>query len=609
MTKKFSTIKAIFMVLGLILSFNACDKDYASIGVDVIGNDNFETNNISYPVISYNNRIKPVQTNNLSSNLLGIYNDPIYGTSSATLVSQLNLSSSNIDRTYGVNIQLDSIVFTIPYFSSIDPEESTDEDGNTNYILDSVNGNSEAPLKLSIFKNNYLLRDFDPDTDFQESQKYYSSGETSLGSPISISELESELIYETDQFVPYSNQIIFTEINSDGEEEVTQTLKPSLMLIFKEGEGSGNNIFYSDNIQFWQDLIIDKIGESELSNANNFKEYFRGLYIKAESILMDGSMFLLDMSSSTSNVTLYFNSINEFEDDDNDGIPNTADADVDGDNNIDDGSLDTDSDGIKDTADADVDGDGNIDDDILDINSDGINDAIITVNSNTIVLNFNGNRVNIFDVSQLNSTIISEIENANTTDGDEKLYLKGGEGSMAVIDLFGGTDTPEFMEFKSHQDEWIINEANLVFYEDEIVTEENHKNDRLFLYDLNNNAPLIDFFRDLPSTTDPFNSIINHLGKRYTDEAGNNKFKIKITDHINNILLKDSTNTKLGLTLTSNVNSIQNSELLGYSETEDVKEIPTGTVLSPKGTVLHGNNSTVISKKVKLEIYYTEPNN
>jgi hypothetical protein len=320
-------------------------------------------------------------------------------------------------------------------------------------------------------------------------------------------------------------------------------------------------------------------------------------------------MFLLDMSSSASNVTLHFNSINEFEDDDNDGIPNTADADVDGDGNIDDGSLDTDLDGIKDTADADVDGDGNLDDGILDINSDGINDAIVTVNSNTIVLNFNGNRVNIFDVSQLNSTIISEIENANTTDGDGKLYLKGGEGSMAVIDLFGGTDTPEFMEFKSHQDDWIINEANLVFYEDEIVTEEDHKNDRLFLYDLNNNGPLIDYFRDLPSTTDPINSIINHLGKRKTDEAGNNKFKIRITDHLNNILLKDSTNTKLGLTLTSNVNSILNSELLGYSESEDVKKIPTGTVLSPKGTVLHGNNSTVPDKKVKLEIYYTEPNN
>jgi len=597
MTTTFRSIKTIFVLLGLILSFNACDKDFASIGVDVIGNDNFETNSISFPAITYNKAVKPVQTNNLSSNLLGIYNDPIYGTTSANLVSQMSLSTSNLNRTYGVNIQLDSIVLTIPYFSSVDSEVSTDENGNTNYVLDSVYGNSEAPLKLSIFKNNFLLRDFDPNTDFQENQKYYSSGETSLGSSISNSELESELIYSDSLYLDDS-QIILTTNNYDDpgvEEEITSRLAPALRLKL-------------DSL-FWQQLIIDKIGESELSNLNNFKEYFRGLYFKVESASMDAPMFLLDISSSTSNITVYFNSVDEFDDDDSDGIPNLADADVDGDGNIDEGNLDTDSDGIKDSADADVDGDNATDEGILDINSDGIDDEIIGVNSNTIVLNFNGNRINIFDVSQLNAVIISEIENANTVNGDENLYLKGGQGSLAVIDLFGGTDTPEFLEFKSHQGDWIINEANLIFFEDESITEEDHKNDRLYLYDLNNNSPVIDYFRDTPSSIAPFNSIINHLGRRYTDSLGNKKFKIKITDHINNILLKDSTNTKLGLTLTSNVNSIDNSDLLGVSDIDIVKKIPTGTVLSPKGTVLHGNNSTVLDKRVKLEIYYTEPNN
>ncbi len=56
---------------------------------------------------------------------------------------------------------------------------------------------------------------------------------------------------------------------------------------------------------------------------------------------------------------------------------------------------------------------------------------------------------------------------------------------MAVIDLFGGIESPEFIEFKSHQDDWIINEANLIFYEDEsTITDEDHNNDRLFVYDL-----------------------------------------------------------------------------------------------------------------------------
>ena len=600
MTKKLNSIKAIIILVALIVSFNACDKDYASIGVDVVGVNNFETSKNDYSVITYNNRVKPVQTNNLSSNFLGVYNDPVFGTTSSNIVRQLNLSTSSQNRTYGVNIQLDSVVLTIPYFSQVNEEEPSDEDGNKNYILDSVYGNAEAPMKLSIFKNNYFLRDFDPNSDFQESQKYYSSGETSEGNLISVSELESLLIDEYEEFLLDSKEIILTTNNFDDEEleeEINSRLAPAIRL----------KLDLEDN--FWQEHIIDKIGETELSNTNNFKEYFRGLYFKVESISPESSMFLLDMSSSTANVTVHFNSVNEFEDEDMDGIPDIADADVDGDGNIDEGSLDTDLDGIKDTADADVDGDDLTDEDVLDINSDGINDETVAVNSNTIVLNFNGNRVNIFDNTGLNSSILSEIDNANSVDGDEKLYLKGGEGSIAVIDLFGGVDSPDFLEFKSHQDEWIINEANLIFYEDETITEEDHKNDRLFLYDLNNNSPVIDFFKDIPSTSDPLNSIISHLGKRYTDTQGNNKFKIKITEHISNILLKDSTNTKLGLTLTSNVNSFDNSDIIGDNETDNVKELPTGTVLSPKGTVLHGNNTSLTNKKVKLEIYYTEPNN
>ena len=600
MTKKLNSIKATIILLALIVSFNACDKDYASIGVDVIGVNHFETSMNAYPVITYNNRVIPVQTNNLTSSLLGIYNDPVFGTTSSNIVSQLNLATNSQNRTYGVNIQLDSVVLTIPYFSQVNAEEPTDEDGNKNYILDSVYGNVEAPMKLSIFENNYFLRDFDPNSDFQENQKYYSSGETSEGNMISVSELESLLIDEYEEFLLDSKEKVLTTNNFDDEEieeEVTSRLAPTIRL----------KLGLEDN--YWQELIMDKIGETELSNTNNFKEYFRGLYLKIENISPESSMFLLDMSSSTANVTLHFTSVNEFDDDDDDGIPDIADADVDGDGNIDEDSLDTDLDGIKDAADADVDGDDLTDEDVLDINSDGINDETLPVNTNTIVLNFNGNRVNLFDNTGLNSSILSEIDNANSVEGDEKLYLKGGEGSIAIIDLFGGVDSPEFLEFKSHQDEWIINEANLVFYENETITEEDHKNDRLFIYDLNNNAPVIDFFKDIPSTTDPFNSVISHLGKRYTDTIGNNKFKIKITEHISNILLKDSTNTKLGLTLTSNVNSFNTSDLIGDNETDNVKELPTGTVLSPKGTVLYGNNTSLTDKKVKLEVYYTEPNN
>ncbi|WP_435413598.1 cell surface protein SprA, partial [Psychroserpens mesophilus] len=68
-------------------------------------------------------------------------------------------------------------------------------------------------------------------------------------------------------------------------------------------------------------------------------------------------------------------------DDDQDGIPNDADVDVNGDGAPDNGT-DTDGDGINDAADADVNGDGVIDNG-TDTNGDGINDSFIVVEGST----------------------------------------------------------------------------------------------------------------------------------------------------------------------------------------------------------------------------------
>jgi hypothetical protein len=40
-----------------------------------------------------------------------------------------------------------------------------------------------------------------------------------------------------------------------------------------------------------------------------------------------------------------------------------------------------------------------------------------------------------------------------------------------------------------------------------------------------------------------------------------------------------------------------------------VNKVPISSVLTPKGTVLFGNNTSDEGKKVSLEIFYTEPKN
>jgi hypothetical protein len=58
---------------------------------------------------------------------------------------------------------------------------------------------------------------------------------------------------------------------------------------------------------------------------------------------------------------------------------------------------------------------------------------------NSIVLNLNGNTVSLQGQSNTETPYANAISSANIdrTLGDESLYLKGGEGSMAILELFG----------------------------------------------------------------------------------------------------------------------------------------------------------------------------
>ena len=53
-------------------------------------------------------------------------------------------------------------------------------------------------------------------------------------------------------------------------------------------------ITQADELTFWQETFLDKgeIDDPVLSNTNNFYNYFRGLYFKAEANGDNGNMFL-----------------------------------------------------------------------------------------------------------------------------------------------------------------------------------------------------------------------------------------------------------------------------------------------------------------------------
>jgi hypothetical protein len=238
------------------------------------------------------------------------------------------------------------------------------------------------------------------------------------------------------------------------------------------------------------------------------------------------------------------------------------------------------------------------------------------------VLSFSGNNVAIFD-NDFNPSILQTINDTSTDlEGDDFLYLKGGEGSMAVIELFprdeeGNAEAEQ--DFKNEfrdidNDERItpkrlINEAFLEFY----VKESLHNSDlpnRVYIYDLNNNIPVADFFFDQTVNTTSMDSKFTHLVPLATETDSNGvehkKYKVRLTEHLNNIILRDSTNVRLGLLVSSNVGL---TNLNKFKNIEDIQGVPTGTILSPKSVILYGNNSPDTTKHPKLNVYYTEPNN
>ena len=526
------TLQNLLLIGLIVVGIVSCQNDFAPTGTDIIGDNHFETGIASYPVITYTKPISVMQTNTLQDNLLGHYSDPIFGAYTASVVSQMTPTAYN--PTFGENVELDSVVLTIPYFVQT---AQLDDEGYTTYTLDSIYGNS--PIKLSVFQNNYFLRDFNPEGEFGEGEKYYSNRTTSQGSPINTMDLEGQLLYSDDEFLPSSDEIILTEIDETGEPFESAKLPPAIRVHLD-----------NPNDTYWQDLIFNKEGEVELSNENNFLDYFRGLYIKAEALGPDGTMMLLNLGSTTANITLYYTS-----ETDNGGEPT----------------------------------------DNEDSTSEG-----------TFVLNFTGNKVNFFDNN------LTPIPDGDPVLGDETIYLKGGQGYMAVVNLFEGDDEGNSVfldDFKSKN--WLINEARLEFFVDQNVVQGAEEPDRVFIYDIEKEQALIDYFLDPTAGNIEELARIDHLHpleREGDDNTGPGiKYKIEITEHIKNIFLRDSTNTKLGLYVTSNANAAVSIELQDQNATPSTAI--TGSVLSPRGTALHGNRSSEENKRIQLKIFYTEPDN
>lgn len=545
----------VLAVLSLVVS---CEEDFGTLGSEIVGSVNFETELAQdFKIAAYSRNFEnSVQSNGFPVTALGYYDDPVYGTTTASIISQVALSRTDPD--FGDETVLDSVIFTLPYFSTV---TGTTTDGGTVYTLDSIFRNT-GPMRLSAFRSSFFLNTLDPNSGFEEPLIYFANEIANF------SGIESELLFQLDNFEPSSDEIVLTTLAESGTETV-ERLTPRLRLDLRSLQPGENPSLrpHLENVDFdWNEIIIEQEGTEVLSNTNNFNDYFRGIYLKVESIEGTGSYIITDLSNA--NIELFYSFENGVVDEDDDS-------------------------------------------------------GIIQGDMGSIILNFEGVQAINYD-SDFSSNPIGDPafnESQNTVEGEDQLYLKGGDGSIAIIDLFGedidNNGTPDQLEDLRECD-ILINEANLTFYVDQNALGSQGAGrlepERVIIYDFENNSLLADSSQDNSLGTEGVVSQrTNHLGRLVRTDEGNTSspgvsYRIRLTQYITDLVQNDSTNVRLALAVSQNV-LLQNTAII-QEETPELEErrIPVSSVISPEGTILHGNLSNDLDKRLRLQIRYTTAN-
>lgn len=593
----------------LVATFASCEEDITSIGSGVVGDEPFTANKAVFDVFAYNKKVAAVSTNKLPVYQIGRFNDPIYGLTEASITTQVQLSVANpsfgaysaeveanadndgSNLTIKENEKVKEVYLFIPYLTNTrgdrdldgvpdvfdvdpdDPNSDSDRDGLTdiqekNLGTDPLNPDTDGDgtndsADVETAPNRYPIR-YDLDSifgnrdipfKFKVERSTYFLRDLDPNSNFQ----EAQAYYSSQQFSPgFVSDLLF-----DG--EVTITDKETL--VFKVDNTDTEDVDESEEAPtrtppgikvaldpaFFQANILDREGSPELFSQANFVDFFRGIHMSVP----DDILLLLDITRG--NITIKY----EY-----DSVTSSTDNAV-----------------IKKEKDF-----------VLNL---------ITRNSAGAIV---GNAVNTLNNEAYPTDIANTMDNAENT---SKIFLKGGAGSFAQIKLFDEGDAAEIIN-QIKKNNWIINEANLVFYVDRNTLDaaggEMVEPAILYLYKDNNKAPVYNLFFE---TEEDFNlgKITNYDGNLYRKDGKGDRYKIRITNHINDIIVRDSVNTALNLTLTSDIRStaIRNTKLAGNIE----DKLPIMSAVNPLGTVLLGSDNVPSgqeNRKLQLEIFYTKAN-
>lgn len=600
------------IALVLLVVFSACEKDTYTLGQSVIEGEPFNTNRIEYPIESIKQlKVDRVQTSQLPIFQLGNFNDPIFGTTNSQILTQVQLTEAKpifgrlsadtegLEDLSGNNDTLnenETVVrarLYIPFQKvpaasqdsdsdgvqdafDVDPNDinsdsdgdgltdneerlrgtdplnaDTDGDGindlddestaSNSYAkrvaLDSIYSFSESKVyDLTVRHSDFFLRNHEPTSGFLDPSAYFSDDSSKFEDFLGVTLYQGRDTISEFQYIEYQIDDPDTEEDESAFTDASKTKDPG--------------IYIDLDPQFFQTMILDKEGGSELLSRSNFKDHFRGIHL---SLATDNDiMMLFNLTSGYIEVDY----TNDFW--------NTQ-------------------------------GD-----------SDESNDAIDTEERSFRLNLVSGGSFGITSGNAVNTwTAENSVSVVDNQDFVERVYLKGGSGYLAQFQI------PDEIIDEIKTNNWLVNEANIVFHVDQDVMQQYPQQpSRLYLFKEGSNLPVYDAMTETSEDETPLGIFLNYDGiLQYDTEGEGSHYTVRLTDYLNHIVLRDSVNVPINVAVSANI-GLPLTYAAKVSDSDEVISYPQMSAATPLGTVLYGsNNSVPEDKRLELKIFYTEIQN
>ncbi len=247
-------VPALGLILLAIMAFASCTNDPDEIGIGVQPDNErlnmFATDTVTVAV--HSNFVDSVKTDETSRSLLGSYVDPVFGRTTASIYTQLRLSTTSVD--FGDNPQLDSIVLSLEYTSI----PLADGSKMTAY------GDTSTPQTFRVYEI---------DEPLNLDSSYYSNRAMALKQPeIGIKTIA---IHPTDSLY----------IGVDSVRVMAQLRIPLT-------EAFGYHILTAP--------------QENLGSMDKFLDFIKGIYVTADPVSSGGAIGFFDLLKTNSKVTVFY---------------------------------------------------------------------------------------------------------------------------------------------------------------------------------------------------------------------------------------------------------------------------------------------------------------